>query len=130
MLNEQFTIIRNCYRCALCFWRAYSRFKKSNLLYGIKTVQVSFLSEPTLCSALQERASKKAHLDRFQVNHCHHAILYEQVSTRIISTMHSQSTCFLKLHKMGNHSQQLSNYFPFISSSLLLSLRQSVINRI
>ena len=29
----------------------------------------------------QERASKKGHLDRFLANHCHHAILYEQVST-------------------------------------------------
>ena len=28
----------------------------------------------------QERASKKGHLDRFLANHCHHAILYEQVS--------------------------------------------------
>ena len=32
----------------------------------------------------QERASKKGHLDRFQANHCHHAILYEQVSSLIL----------------------------------------------
>ena len=32
---------------------------------------------------LQERASKKHHLDPFQANHCHHAILYEQVKKRM-----------------------------------------------
>ncbi|XP_067053198.1 uncharacterized protein [Acropora muricata] len=31
-----------------------------------------------------ERASKKGHLDRFQANHCHHAILYEQCQKAIV----------------------------------------------
>jgi len=38
-----------------------------------------------LIHSVVERASKKGHLDRFQANHCHHAILYEQCQKAIVS---------------------------------------------
>ncbi|KAJ7360642.1 hypothetical protein OS493_015752 [Desmophyllum pertusum] len=38
-----------------------------------------------LIQSLVERASKKGHLDRFQANHCHHAILYEQCQKAVVS---------------------------------------------
>ncbi|KAL9975174.1 hypothetical protein ACROYT_G012301 [Oculina patagonica] len=38
-----------------------------------------------LIQSLVERASKKRHLDRFQANHCHHAILYEQCQKAVVS---------------------------------------------
>lgn len=37
-----------------------------------------------LIHSVMERASKKGHLDRFQANHCHHAILYEQCQKAIV----------------------------------------------
>ncbi|XP_015750635.1 PREDICTED: uncharacterized protein LOC107330557 [Acropora digitifera] len=37
-----------------------------------------------LIHSVLERASKKGHLDRFQANHCHHAILYEQCQKAIV----------------------------------------------